>query len=168
MMPGNDELGTRAQLSAAVRDNFRGFDFDIDGARPAVNGEAENAELIFNAAVELAVILMAAAGGEDSAVGIALQEIRNGVGAGNGIGQVIETELEKVFAGFRFAAGLFEQAGDIGKTKRNTNPGEGPTLGHIWLNRISKALRRAAENLMGKNIERSMDFESEPSVRVAE
>ena len=43
VMPRNDQVGFRAQFGAAGGDYFGGFDFDIDGARSALDGQFENA-----------------------------------------------------------------------------------------------------------------------------
>ena len=96
-------MESTAELLQALGGCFGGFDFDIDRLRAVLNGEVEYGELFFNAAVETAAVLMAAAGGENDAVRKTLQEAADGAGAAGRFIQKIETEFEEDFAGFGFA-----------------------------------------------------------------
>jgi hypothetical protein len=121
MMPGDDELGAGAKAFAAIGHDFGGLDFHVDGAGAGLNGEIENTQLFFDAPVKTAMVLMAAAGGENRATRILAEELRDSAGAHSRIGQIVEAELEEVLAGLGFALGLLEQARDIGQPKRNTD-----------------------------------------------
>jgi hypothetical protein len=66
---------------------------------------------------------MPAAGGEDGAARVFLNKVGNRARSRYRIGQVIETEFEEVFAGFRFAPRLFEELRNVGQSERYANPG---------------------------------------------
>ena len=113
-MPGNDQVGSTAQLGAAVRHQFRRFNFHVHRTRAVLNTKIENFELFFNAAVEFAVVLMAAAGGQNRAGGVTFEKLRDGAGAGHGVRQVVQTELQEVLAGLGFSPRLLEKTRYIG------------------------------------------------------
>ena len=74
---------------------------------PAAAAASRIRDLIFDAAVESAVILMTPAGGENGAAGMVF-----GDGAEDGeslfrLGEVIEPEFEEGFVGFRLVLGGF-------------------------------------------------------------
>ena len=174
MMPGDDQLRGRAQRRAAIRHHLGGFDLDIDGARSILNREIENTQLLLDAAVEFAVVLMAAAGGEDGAVRIAFQKLRDGLGALNRIAQIVETEFEEVLAGLGFAAGLFEETRNVRQTERNADSGKRtPCVGHIGFEKQKPGapavqVLKAYQVLNRNDIERRENFEIEPGVRHAQ
>ena len=56
------------KLAEAILGHLRSFDFDVDGVRAVADGEIQDAQLFFDGAVELAVVLMAATGGKDDAI----------------------------------------------------------------------------------------------------
>ena len=98
----------------------------------------ENTQLFLDTAVEFAVVLVTAACGENGAIRIALQKIRDGPCPQSRIAQIVETEFEEVLACLGFAAGLFQKTCDVRQTERNANLRESAPLGHIWFIRISK------------------------------
>ena len=110
-------MGLGAQLGTARRHNFGSFDLDIDGARAALDSELKDSQLIVDAAVEPAVVLVAAARGENGAVRMLAQKRGNRFGPRGGIGQIIDAEFQKILAGIRFATGLFEQPRNVGKSE---------------------------------------------------
>jgi hypothetical protein len=104
---GDDELGVLAQLVEALGAELGGLDLDVDGLRAGRGAGFENSYLIFDAAVEPAVILMAAAGGENRAAGMAVED-----GGDDGdplfrADQVIEADFEEGFVRFSFTLGAF-------------------------------------------------------------
>src|ERR1700691_498868 len=133
--------------------------------------QIENAQLLFDTAVEFAVILMAAACSENCAVRISMKKLRDGPRSEGRVAKVIETEFEKVLAGLGFPAGLFEQTGNIRQTERNADLGKSAPLGHIWFIRISEGTARPTvsqkhiRRLNGNDIERCENVEFEPGVR---
>jgi hypothetical protein len=66
-MVGDDHLGAAPKLIDTIRGGFGGFDLDVDGMCAAADRNLENRELFLDAAVEFAVILMAAARCENEA-----------------------------------------------------------------------------------------------------
>jgi len=64
---GDDQLGVLAQLLQAVGGKLGRLDLDVHGLRAGGGARFENADLIVDAAVEPAVILMPTASGEDGA-----------------------------------------------------------------------------------------------------
>jgi len=95
VVPGNYQLRTSAKRRATSRDHFGGFHLDIDGAGTLLDRAIEDAQLVLDTAVEFAVILMPTAGGENGAVGIALQEFRDGARAQSGIAKIVEGNSRK-------------------------------------------------------------------------
>ena len=55
----------------------------------------------------------------------------DGLGALAGVGQEIQTEFEKRFAGFGFAAGVFEQGWNVWQAQRDANARERSGLRHL-------------------------------------
>lgn len=66
-----------------------------------------------------------------------MQKLRDGARPEGRIAKVVETEFEKILAGLGFAAGLFEQSGNVRQTERNADLRKSAPLGHIWFIRIS-------------------------------
>ena len=71
---GDQQVSAAAQGFHALHAIFGAFDFDVDGFRSGVDRGFENAQLFLDTAVVAAMILMAAAGGEDGAIGVAREE----------------------------------------------------------------------------------------------
>jgi len=84
----------------------------------------EYADLILDAAVVAAVILVAAAGGQDGAPGVTLENRPNHVDTLFRAVQVIQAELEERFAGCGFAVGVLEKLSWVGNAEGDANPGE--------------------------------------------
>jgi hypothetical protein len=68
------------------------------------------------------VILMAAAGGQDTAIGMCGEKLADNGDALFGSGQVVKTEFEKGFSGVNFPACMFQQLLRVGKTQGNADP----------------------------------------------
>ena len=81
----DDDLGAAAELVQAVLGDLGGLDLDIDGVRAVAHREIQNGKLLLDAAVESAVVLVPAAGGQQNAVGELLQELRDSLRAFAGI-----------------------------------------------------------------------------------
>jgi len=121
---GDDELGVLAERLDALGGKLGGLDLDVDGLRAGGCGGFENSYLIFDTAVEAPVILMAAAGGENSTAGMAVE---TGADDGDpliGVAQVIEGELEEGFVRFGFTLGAFEQLRRIADAQGDADPGK--------------------------------------------
>ena len=128
---GDDDLGAAAELTQPFLGDFGGFDFDIDGVRAVAHGEIEHRELLFDAAVELAVVLMAAAGGQDDAVGKLFQEAADGLGAlgraGPGSPGGIQGRFSPASASRRACS---SSVGNVWQAQRDTDARERPRLRH--------------------------------------
>ena len=74
MMPGNYEVSFCAQFGAAKRDCFRSLNLDVDSARSALYRQRQDAQLLVDAAVKPAVILVAAACRKNCAIRILPKE----------------------------------------------------------------------------------------------
>jgi ABC-type transporter Mla subunit MlaD len=108
-------VGASAELLQTLGSRFGGFDFDVDGLRAVLDGQIEQRKLLFDAAVESPMVLVAAARGEDDAVGKAFQEAADGGGALRRLIEKVEAEFEEGFTGFGFAMRVFQQRGNIGQ-----------------------------------------------------
>ena len=127
---GNDDVGAGAKRLDAVRGNLRGLDFDIDGGGALIDGAVKDGELLFDAAVEFAVVLVAAAGGEDDAVGELIEEVTDGFGAAHRLIEEVEAEFKKGLAGLSFSTRVLEELGDVRQTQGDTDARERPRLRH--------------------------------------
>lgn len=76
------------------------------------------------------VILMAAAGGENGAVGVARQEFTRRRDAQFRGRQIVQTKFEKALPCFVLSAGVREQGLDFWKPERDTDSWECGTAGH--------------------------------------
>ena len=81
----------------------------VDRLRARRDGRFEDAELLLYAAVETSVILMPAAGGEQRAIGMALQELADRRDAVLGVRQIVQTKFEKAFARLVLRAGVVQK-----------------------------------------------------------
>src|SRR5581483_681162 len=90
----------------------------------------ENGELLLDAAVEFAVVLVAAAGRQDHAVRKLLEKRGDRLRPFTGVIQKIQTEFEEAFAGLGLAPGVLEQGWDVWHAERNAEAGEWRRLGH--------------------------------------
>jgi hypothetical protein len=68
------------------------------------------------------MILVAAAGGQDTAIGMRGEKLPNDGDALFGRSEVVKTEFEKGFSGVNFAACMFQQFLRVGKTQGNADP----------------------------------------------
>ena len=87
-----------------------------------VDRGVQNADLVFHAAVELSVILMAAAGGQNAAIGMRGEKFADGGDALFGSGQIIEAKFEEGFARVDFPARVFQQLLCVGKAHGDADP----------------------------------------------
>ncbi len=116
------QLAFSAQRLQA-RDGILGaFDFDVHGASAGVECGVQNPDLVFHAAVEFSVILMAPAGGQNAAFRMRGEKLADDGDALLGRGQVIQAELEEGFAGVGFAARVFQQLLRVGKAHGDADP----------------------------------------------
>ena len=76
---------------------------------PLRTARSSTRKLFFDAAVELAVVLVAAAGGQEDAVRVLFEELRNGLRALAGTAQVVQAKFKEDLAGLGFAPGVLEQ-----------------------------------------------------------
>ncbi len=98
------------------------LDFDVHGPSTRVQRRIQNPNLILYAAVESPVILMAAAGSQDAAIGMRGEKLANDRDTLLGSGQVVEAEFEKRFARVDFAARVLQQLLRVGKSHGDTDP----------------------------------------------
>ena len=131
-------VGVGAEGFQARSAIFGAFDFDVDGFGAGGDGGFENSHLLFDAAVEAAHVLVAAAGGEDGAVGVARQKLADGGDALFGLRQVVQAEFEEAFAGFVFTARVRQQRLGVGKTEGDADAREWSAWRHRRQNSISR------------------------------
>ena len=131
---GNDQLRGGPESMETVGRDLRGFNLNVDGASALLNGEFEDAKLVVHSSVELAVILMTAAGGENQAIGKLPEKCADSLCAAFRIGQVVKTEFKECFTRLGFAACMVEKRRDVGKTEGNANAGKFPLLRHTLAN----------------------------------
>ena len=112
---GDDDVGAAAELAQTVLRHLGGFDLDIDGVRAVAYGQVQHGKLFLNAAVELAVVLVAPAGGQEDAIRVLFEELRDGLRAFAGTAQVVQAKFKENLAGLGFAAGVLEQVGTSGR-----------------------------------------------------
>src|SRR5262249_43521386 len=129
-----------AELTQAVLRHFGGLDLDVDGMRAIAYGQIEHGKLFLNAAVEFAVILVTPAGGQEDAIRVFFEELRDRLRAFAGITQIIETEFKENLACLRFAAGVLKQCWNIWQPQRDAYAGERSGLRH-WIVRNSRITR---------------------------
>ena len=98
---------------------------------PLCDGHFEDGELFLDAAVELAVILVAAAGGEDGAIREILKEFAERFGGLAGLFEVVETEFQESLARRRFAPGVVHQGWNVWQAQRYANARERLRLRHL-------------------------------------
>jgi len=101
------------ELGEPRRGHLRGFNLHIDGGSAVVHREVQDRKLLFDAAVELAVILVPAAGGQDKAAGELIEKSAHGPRARARVVKEIQSKLEKGLASAGLSAGVFQQGRDI-------------------------------------------------------
>ena len=143
-MIGEQDVGVGAEGFEARSAVFGAFDFDVDGLGAGGDGGFEDAQLFFDAAIEAAHVLVAAAGGEDGAVGVTREEAADGGDALFGFGQVIQAEFEEAFTGFVFTAGVRQQGLGVGKAEGDADARKGRAWRHRSQNSISRRWGRLA------------------------
>ena len=129
-MVGNDHLGAAAELAQAILRRLGGFDLDIDGMRAAADRQLEDRELLLDAAVEFAVILVAAAGGQDDAFGKLLEKAGDRLRAFARVVQEVQAEFQEQFARLGLAPGVLQQGWNVWHAERNADAGKRPRLRH--------------------------------------
>ncbi len=98
---------------------------------PASHRQVQNRQLLFDAAVEFAVVLVAAAGGQNNAVGELLQEAADRVRPLARMVQEIQAEFQENLAGLGLAPGVVEQCWNIRQAQRDADARERPGLRHL-------------------------------------
>src|SRR5258707_8105686 len=128
-----------------VLSELGGFDFHVDGVRALAHREIEHGELVLDGAVKLAMVLVAAAGGDDDAIRKLLQEACDGFGALGGVVQEIEAKFKEDLARFRLAPGVVEEGWNVWQAQRDTDARERSGLRHcvVGNSRITRAGRWA-------------------------
>ncbi len=121
-MIGKHQLALSAKHFQARDGVFGAFDFDIHGASAGVERGIQDPELVFDAAVEFSVILMAAAGGQNGAFRMRGEKLADDGDALFRRGQIVEAELEEAFAGVRFAARVFHELQRVWKAHGDADP----------------------------------------------
>ena len=127
----HDDLRAPPELGQPLLGGFGRFDLHVDGLRAVAHRQIEHRKLLFDAAVELAVILVTAAGSQDDSVGKLLQKLGNGFRALARQVQKIEAKFEKAFPGFGFTPRMVQKRRNIRQAQRDTNAGERPGLRHL-------------------------------------
>ena len=69
------------------------------------------------------MVLVTPAGGEEDAIRVFFEELRNRLRAFTGIAQVVQAELKEDLACLRFAAGVLEQGWNIRQPQRDAYTG---------------------------------------------
>ncbi len=144
---GDQQVRVRPQRFHAFSRHFRAFDFDVHRLGARRDRQFENLDLFLDAAVEAAHILVAAAGGQDGAVGVPRQKSADGRDPLLGLGQVIQTKFEEPLARVVLADGVRQERLGFGKSEGDTNPGERSPRWHRSQNSITrcKRLRSSAD-----------------------
>ena len=125
-------LGVAEQIQFRQR-VFGAFDFDVTARAPASMAAARMRSILFNTAVEAAVVLVTAAGGEDCGVGVQAQKLADDGDAFLGRRQVVEAEFQEALALAGLAARLFEKALGVGETECDADAREGRASRHAGL-----------------------------------
>ena len=120
---GKHQLAFAAQRFQARAGIFGAFDFDVHGTGASVQRGVQDADLILHTAVEFSVILVAAAGGQDTAIRVPGEKLADDGDAVFGGGQIVQTKFEKRFSCVDFTARVFQQLLRVGKAHGNANPG---------------------------------------------
>ncbi len=129
---GDDELRIAKQLQFRLG-ALGAFDFQIDSLGAGGDGGGENPQLLLNAAVEAAAVLMAPASGQDGRVGVQTEKLADDRNALLGRGQVIETEFEEPLALSGLAPRLFEEPLRLGEAEGNADARENRASRHAKL-----------------------------------
>jgi hypothetical protein len=102
----HNDLGAAAELVKTLLDGLGAFDFDVDGLRAGADGLIEHCHLVLDAAIELSMILMPAARGQDEGVGELVEKLANGRSALQGLIEKVEAELKERLARLNLAPGV--------------------------------------------------------------
>ena len=101
--------------------DFGGLYLQIDGARPGFDRGVQNADLVLDAPVEAAVILVAAASGKNLALRVAGEQMTHHTNTLLRIVQVVQTEFQESLSGVDLMTGLFQQLVRGREAERNGN-----------------------------------------------
>src|SRR5262249_19204447 len=127
---GDEDLGAAAELREAVLGGLGTFDFDIHGVGAVTHGQIQDGELLFDAAVEFPVVLVAPAGGQDRTFGELIEEGGDGWGTATGVIEEVEAEFEEGLSRRGLAPSVVQQSLDVWQAQRNANPRKKPGLRH--------------------------------------
>ena len=128
---GNDHARPPAELVEALGRGLRRLDFDIHRLRARRRGLVQHAQLLFDAAVELAVVLMPPAGGDHDGFRKLLQKLPDGAGTVAGAVQEVQTEFEETLSRGGLPPGMVQQGRNVRKAQCDANPRERPGLRHL-------------------------------------
>ncbi len=137
---GDDDVGAAAELAQTVLRHFGGFDLDIDGVRAIAYGQVQHGKLFLNAAVELAVVLVAPAGGQEDAIRVLFEELRRWPRHPYRGCSGSPDEIRGKSRRFGFPAGVLEQCWNVWQAQRDAYAGERSGLRH-WIVRNSRITR---------------------------
>jgi hypothetical protein len=103
---------------------FGRFDLDIDRVRPILYRQIENRQLLLDAAIEFAAILMAPASREYDYFRKFLQETPYRRRPFGWLIEKIQTKLKESLAALSLAARMLQERGNVRQTKSDTDSGE--------------------------------------------
>jgi hypothetical protein len=97
---------------------------------PIAHGHVQYGELLFDAAVKPAVVLVAPAGYQQETIGEPLEKGGNGSGARRGVIEEVQAELQKHLSRGGLTPGVVQETWYVRQAQRDTNPREQPDLRH--------------------------------------
>ena len=110
--------------------DLRGFDLDVHRLCPTAHRHVQDSELFLHAAIELAVILMAAARGQNRAIGKLIEKTGNRLGALAGVGEEIQPELQERFPSLGLTLRVFQKGGNVRQAQCDADTWERSGLRH--------------------------------------
>ena len=119
-------VGARAQAFEARSALFGAFDFEVDGLGAGGDGGFENAQLLFDAAVEASHDSGGGGRWRESTQSVwRARNLRMAATPCSGLRQVVQTELEEALAGLVFATRVRQQGLGVGEAQRNADARKG-------------------------------------------
>ena len=96
-----------------IGSGLRRFYLDVNGMGAVAYGEFENGKLFLDAAVELPVILVPAASGDNDALRELVQKGGDGLGAFTRVIEEIQAKFQELFAGIGLAPGVLQHSWNV-------------------------------------------------------